>query len=72
MNASNVESEEPGVYPMLGHTARAGLFLGRTELVCRKAQDYRDETGYKYGYKQGRSHAVSYEQFIPSEYSQGN
>jgi len=60
-NASNVESQESCIHPMLSHTARARPVLRCFPLLSR--QNYRKENGYQYGYKNGykygRSHVQS-------------
>ena len=55
-DASDVESQESCIHPMLSHTAGARLVLPGSPLLVRQAQDYRTENCHKYCYKQGRFH----------------
>ena len=55
-NASNVEPQESCIHPMLSHTAVARPVLLCSPVLSRQSNDYRTESGYKNGYKNGRVH----------------
>lgn len=66
-NASNVESQESCIHPMLSHTA-----LARPVLLCfplPSRQKYRQENGYKYSYKYGYKKGRFHVSLLPTVYT---